>query len=78
VLAAAAAAVLAVLAAVITAGAAAVARLAADRAAISKGTYSQGQTTIGQEFMNIYKNNCRMICKPFKNFKTKSVWLNMS
>ena len=59
-------------------GAAAVARLAADRAAISKGTYSQGQTTIGQEFMNIYKNNCRMICKPFKNFKTKSVWLNMS
>ncbi len=77
-LAAAAAAVLAVLAAVITAGAAAVARLAADRAAISKGTYSQGQTTIGQEFMNIYKNNCRMICKPFKNFKTKSVWLNMS
>jgi hypothetical protein len=41
VLAAAAATVLAVLAAVITAGAAAVARLAADRAAVSKGKHSQ-------------------------------------
>ncbi len=54
---AAAAAVLAVLAAVITAGVAAVTRLAAHRAAVSIGPHSQGQIINGLEFQNIYRKN---------------------